>query len=194
MEVYIPGWTAGIGIMKKTKSRFEAGLLADYYRNSVRVAISGQSSTSEWVYEQSGNTSYFTRVFENDINRINEAISFRGTVRYKVPVNIFRVFGGVTGGTFSNNISFVESSSSGFKDIYSETSLGLSFQAGIDIALKDKDGLEIVSISLISDFSAPEIEEKIFMSFNPGWRYVNSEGNFAVNPVRIAFAVGFHIR
>ena len=187
MKVQVPGWFTGFGIIKKTKSRFEAGLLADYYKSCIPVAYSGQRSTSDWVYEQNFNTGYFTQVFEDDILRVNETLSFRGVIRYKIPVPNFSFWGGLTGGTFSSKISFNEAS-------YVETSLGASLQAGIDFNIKDAMEKDLFSISLFSDFLSPKIHENMISLFNPNWMYVNSDGNYSVNPFRIGVSVGIHVK
>ena len=108
MNVKVPGWFAGIGIMKKTGSHFEAGLLVDFYKSSITVAEAGQRSTSDWVYEQSNNLSYYTEVFENNIDRISEVISFRASIRYKLPLGKFQFWGGIAPGTFSSTINYSE--------------------------------------------------------------------------------------
>ncbi len=191
MEVHIPGWFAGIGIIKKTQSRFEAGLLADYFKSTVPVAYSGQRSTSEWVYEQNNKLDYFTEVSENDINRVNEVLSFRGTIRYKIPFKFFSIWGGLTGGTFSNTVSFPGNTIS--PEPYRELSLGLTYQAGFDFLLKDSKARELINFTIYTDLSGPRIEEKIINLNSAGWRYINKEGNNAINPIRAGFALGLHL-
>jgi hypothetical protein len=187
MKVKVPGWFTGFGIIKKTKSRFEAGLLADYYKSQIPVAYSGQRSTSDWVYDQNFNTGYFTQVFEDDILRVNETLSFRGVIRYKIPVHNFSFWGGLTGGTFSSRISFNEQK-------YVVTSLGATGQAGIDLNIKDSMDKDLFSISIFSDFAGPKIHENMISLFNPNWMYVNSDGNYSVNPFRIGVSVGIHVK
>jgi hypothetical protein len=193
MDVKVPGWFCGIGIMKKTRSNFEVGILADFYRTIIPLAYSGQRSTSDWVFEQTGNVSYFTDVFENDINRISEVYSFRAAVRYKVPIGKFQIWGGLAPGTYASKIYFVEKNSNGAAKEFRETSLGLSYQAGINFVVKNARGKDMLRFTLYSDFGSPGIEEKMISLFNhPTWNYSNSEGNSVINPVRLGFAIGIH--
>lgn len=190
MYVKVPGWFAGIGIVKRTRSRFEFGILANYYETSIPVAKSGQRSTSNWVYEQSGNGSYFTEVFENDVDRISEVFSFHATVRYKIPAGKFQFWAGLSPGTFSSKINFSDKQSTIPHGIYRETSLGLKFETGIDFMIKNRTGREVLLFTIFSDFYGPGIEEKMISLFNSGWKFINTEGNNVVNPVRLGFSLG----
>lgn len=190
IEAKVPGWFTGIGVIKRTRSNFEVGILADYFQNTIPVALSGESSTSEWVFEQPGSTSNITEVFLYDIDRINQVISVRATIRYKIPLGKFQVWGGLAPGTFSTKIYFAESNRNESSHEYLETFLGLSYQAGIDLLIKNKEGENMFKIGILSDFSGPRVEEKFISLFYPGWIYSNKEGNNVVNPVRLGLVVG----
>jgi hypothetical protein len=190
MKVKVPGWFAGLGIIKTTRTNFEIGILLDYFKSTIPIAYAGQRSTSEWVYEQSGNETSFTDVFEKDIFRISEVISIRATVRYKVPIGKCQIWGGISPGTFAGSIHFSENRKSEPFGTYRETSLGLTFQAGFDYIIKNNKGDDILSLTLFSDLSGPKIEESIISLFEPSWKFINSEGNYAVNPVRLGLSIG----
>jgi hypothetical protein len=191
-KVRVPGWFAGIGIMKKTRTKFEVGILADFYKSTIPVAFSGQRSTGDWVLEQSANTTAFTDVFSSDINRVSEVIAIRASIRYKIPAGNFQFWGGIAPGTFSSKVYFSES---GFNDAlktYVQTSAGLSFQAGVNLIVKNAQGKDMLRFSFYSDFSSPKIEEKMIGLFKPSWKFINSDGNYAISPVRFGFAIGIH--
>jgi len=190
MNVKVPGWFAGIGIIKKTKTHFEAGLLVDFYTTSIPVAYSGQRSTSEWVYAQNNYLSYFTQIFDNSIHRKSEVISFRASIRYKLPLGRFQFWGGLAPGTFSSTIKYSEENNNEPIKTYRVTTIGLNFQAGIDLIKKNKKGNDMLRFTIFSDFFSPEIEEKMISLFNPGWNFINSEGNYVINPFRLGFALG----
>jgi len=192
LNVKVPGWFAGIGLMKRTRSRFEAGLLVDYYRASTPVAYAGQRSTSDWVYERSGSTNYFTDVFENNIDRVSEVFTVRATVRYKLPLGNFRIWGGLAPGTFASNIRFMEEGNSEPLGRYMDTSLGLNYQAGMDYMIKNQKGKDKAAFSLFADFSGPKVEESFISLFRPGWIFKNTEGNYVINPFRVGFCVGLY--
>jgi len=192
-KVRVPGWFAGIGVLKKTKSNFEVGLLADFFKTTIPIAISGQRGKSDWVFEQSANISDVTDfAFTTDLNRVSEVIAIRATVRYKIPVGNFQFWGGVAPGTFSSKVYF---SQGGFNEsikTYMQTSAGLTFQAGINLMVKNSVGKDLMRFSFYSDFSSPLIEEKLIGLFKPTWKFINTDKNYAISPVRFGFAVGIH--
>lgn len=191
MSVKSAGWFAGIGILKKTKSNFEIGLLGDYYRSSIPVAFSGQRSVSEWVFVQSDSSSLYTDVFANDINRVSEVLSFRASIRYKIPIGKLQLWGGIAPGTFSSRIYFDEKGSGTPKE-YRETRFGMSYQAGFSFQTKDSKGADMLRFTFFADFSGPKVEERFISLFKPGWKFINTDKNYIVNPVRIGLAVGIH--
>ncbi len=190
MNVKASGWFAGAGLMKRTRTRFEVGITADFFKTIIPVAYGGQRSTSDWVLEQSGVLT--TDVIENNINRMGEVISIRATVRYKIPIGKFRVWGGVSPGTFSSKIYFQQDGKAEPLGNYRQTLLGLNYQAGVDLAVKNKKGKNLMLFTFFSDFAGPMVEERMISLFKPGWEFLNTKGNFIMNPVRLGFAVGFH--
>jgi hypothetical protein len=190
MNVKVPGWFAGFGFMKKTRTPFEVGLLVDFYKTSIPVAYSGQNSTSDWLMMvQSGNPNYLSA---NDIDRISEVYSFKASIRYKISLAKTQFWCGLAPGTFSSKVWFKEINNNEPAATYRETSLGLTYQAGINFLIKNSKGKDIFSFTFFSDFSSPKIEEKMISLFEPGWKFMNSEGNYAINPVRLGFAIGIH--
>jgi hypothetical protein len=192
MKVQVPGWYAGIGIMKKTRTNFEVGLLGDFYKTTIPVALAGQRSTSEWVSEKRGGVSAFTDTFVNDVSRISEVYSIRASIRYKIPVGIFQFWGGIAPGTFSSKIYFAEETKSEPLKIFTATSIGLTYQAGLSLVFKNSKGKDMLRFGFYADFSSPKIEEKIISLFKPGWNYFNTAGNYVINPIRFGFTVGVH--
>ncbi len=188
MDVKVPGKFAGIGIMKKSKSRFEFGILANYYETSIPIAMAGQRSTSDWVYEQSG--SYTTDFYTLDIDRISEVFSIRATVRYKIPAGKLQFWGGVSPGTYSSKIEFTDENTIEVFRVFRETSLGVNLETGMDFLVKNKKGKEILMFTLFSDISGPRIEENMNNLFKTTWKFENTDGNNVVNPIRLGFAIG----
>jgi hypothetical protein len=188
MNVKVPGKFAGIGIMKKTKSHFEFGILGNYYETNIPIARKGQKSTSDWVYEQSG--SYKTDFDTLDIDRISEVFSIRATVRYKIPAGKFQFWGGIAPGTYSSKIEFTDENTTEVFRVFRETSLGVNFEAGMDFLIKNKKGKEILMFTLFSDILGPRIEENMNNLFKTTWTFENPDGNNVVNPIRLGFAIG----
>lgn len=186
------GWFAGFGIMKKGKSNFEVGILGDFYKTTIPVAIEGQRSTGDWVYEQTANTSYFTDVFLTDINRVSEVISIRAAVRYKIPVGKIHFWGGIAPGTFSSKVYFSEGGYDKALKATMQTTAGITFQTGVNFVVRNKIGKDILRFTFYSDFVSPKIEEKVVGLFKPSWIYNNREKNYAISPIRFGFAIGIH--
>jgi hypothetical protein len=192
MEVEASGWFAGISIIKKTKSRFEAGLDFSYHRSSVPVAYRDKASVSEWVFEQNNSSSALTPPFNHDINRLNEVYSIRALCRYRIPIKNFKTWAGISGGTYSSNIYYGTDET---KDQYAEfpdVSLCLGFQLGTGIVFKNKSGEEKVGLNIFGDFNSPVVNEKMISLFYPGWNYVNEEGSRTTSPARIGVSIDFH--
>jgi len=186
------GWFAGFGIMKKGKSNFEVGILADFYKTTIPVAFEGQRAKGDWVFEQTANTSYFTDTFLTDMNRVSEVIAIRAAVRYKIPVGKIHFWGGVAPGTFSSKVYFSEG---GFDQAHKtsiQTTAGITFQTGVNFVVRNKIGKDILRFTFYSDFVSPKIEEKIVGLFKPSWIYRNTDRNFAISPIRFGFAIGIH--
>ena len=190
MKVKTPGWFAGFGIMKRTRSRFEYGILANYYVTTIPVARLGQRSTSQWVYENTDSVSYFTSLFEYDVNRVCKVISVRASFRYKIPAGKINFWGGVSPGTYSSIIEYTDEKTPKPFRTKRITSLGVNFEAGIDFPFQNKKGNELFMLSFFCDFSGPMIDDSMNNLFKPGWKYINTEKNYVVNPVRLGFAIG----
>jgi hypothetical protein len=191
MNVRVPGWFAGIGIMKKTKTKFEVGLLCDFYKTTIPIAFSGQRCVSEWDYVQRKAGTFYTEIRENDINRISEVYAIRASIRYKIPFGPFQFWGGIAPGTFSSKVYYSETGNSKPVGIINTTSLGISWQAGINLVLKNNKGKDMLRFGFYSDFSGPEIDDNIINLLNHGWIF-KSPGNYAINPVRLGLLVGIH--
>lgn len=192
MNVKVPGWFAGIGLLKKAGSHIEAGLLADIYQSRIPVARPGQRSTSDWVYLQNNKSNFYTDIFDHSVYRKSTVISIRASIRYKIPVGKFRFWAGLAPGTFSSVINYSGEDGAGSSETYTETSLGLNFQTGIDFYKKDKQGKDKLRFTIFSDFFSPKIEERMFNLFNPGWNYFSADDMNAIHPFRLGFALGFH--
>lgn len=192
MEVVIPGWFAQIGINKKTRSNFELGLLAGFYSNSVHVALDGQRSTSDWVYEESGNTDRFTEVFDEDVVRTSNVMTVKALIKYKYNIQNINLWIGLTGGTFSSAIDYSGSNGSNTYGTSHLTALGLSYLAGIDIIKKNNEGEDVFGITIFSDISSPMIYDKYISLFKPGWIYDNPSGNYSINPFRVGLSLNIY--
>ncbi len=193
MEVKVPGWTTGIGIMKKIKKNFELGILMDFYRSTIPVAYSGQRSSSSWVYDMNQDSSYYTQVFSGNINRLSDVFSFRTTFRFKIPAENFCFWGGICAGNFSGSITYSEKNVNDPLRSFRQNEFGLTFQTGIDYISKNKKGKDLMNYTLFLDCSGPRIEENFISLFNTGWKYNNSKGNYMINPFRIGLAIGLHL-
>jgi len=190
MRVKASGWFAGAGIMKRTRTRFEVGIAADFFKTTIPIAYAGQRSTSDWVFEQSGVLT--TDSMESNINRIGEVISVRAIVRYKVPIGKLKLWVGVSPGTFSSKIYFQQDAKDEPLGIYRQTLLGINYQAGLDFSVKNKRGKNMMMFTVFSDFASPMVEERMISLFQPGWKFLNTQGNYIMNPVRVGFSVAFH--
>ena len=187
-DVKASGWFAGIGLMKRAKSNFEYGFMADFYKTSIPVAYAGQNSSSDWVLSNTGGTPYSSPI---DIYRYSEVFAFRATVRYIIPAGNFQFWGGVAPGTFSSKVYYSENRNSNPLASYLVTDLGINFQAGMDFRIKNHRGEDMMKFGIFTDLTGPRLEESYLHLFNPGWRYNNSRGNSVLNPFRIGFVVGF---
>ncbi|MCB8995566.1 MAG: hypothetical protein H6538_08155 [Bacteroidales bacterium] len=192
MEAKAEGWFAGIRIMKKSKSHFAAGITASYYYSTIPVGFAGMRSGSDWVMEQSGGVSFYTDPLPNDINRVSEVIVIRALVKYNIPFGKFQFWVGLAPGTFSSNIHFTEANQSQDLGSFRATSLGITTQTGLDYLIKNDEGKEKMRFSIFADFGTPRVEEKFISLIKPGWRFINSEGNYVINPLRIGLAIGFN--
>lgn len=192
MEVVIPGFFAQLGIIKKTKSNFEIGLLSGYYSNSVHVALKGQRSTSDWVLEESGNTDRFTDIFDEDVLRTSNVVAIRAAIKYNYSIQNVNVWIGITGGTYSSAIDFSNNNGSNSYGASHLTALGLSYLLGIDLIKENEEGDDVFGISIFTDISSPVIYDKYISLFNPGWIYDNPAGNHSVNPSRVGLSFNIY--
>jgi hypothetical protein len=192
MEVETSGWFAGLSIIKKTKSRFEAGLDLSYYRSSVPVAYKGKPSVSDWVHQQNNYTSFSTLPFDKNISKLMEVYTIKALCRYNIPLNYFKTWAGISGGTYSSNIYYGTDESKDRYGTFPNVSLGLGFQVGAGILLKNKIGEEKIALNIFGDFNSPAIKEKFFNLFYSGWYYDNIEGSPTISTARIGLSIEFH--
>ncbi|MCF8226408.1 MAG: hypothetical protein K9J30_11080 [Bacteroidales bacterium] len=192
LHVLTEGYSFGIGMLKIHNKIFEAGFLVDYYYNAVPVTQSGERSMGPWVLEQTG-TSMYTTLFEKDHNRVSETLVIRATARLKWPLGPVKLWGGLAGGTYSSTVRFTDRDKTSAINSTSRNQLGLSYQAGMDLMIKNKLEKDILSVTLFADFASPRMEEKMLDAIETGWMFEYPGGNKVISPVRIGIAFNVHL-
>ncbi len=184
------GWFAGIGASKPTDLHLEFGLMLNFYSSSVPVALEGQRSTSDWVYEMSGNE--FTDEYTYNIDRVNNVYSIRTFARYNLNFKPMNFWVAVFVGTFSSAINYKAQGQSEALGNFNHTSLGANGQAGLDYIINDEAGNAKYSITVFADFLSPKMSETIFSIFQNSWYYNTGAENYVVSPVRFGLMLGLH--
>ena len=186
------GFSFGFGILNKTNPYLHVGLLADYYNNSVPIARTGERSMGAWVYEKTNEASTLTEPFDTDHNRVSEVYVIRATVRLKIPMGPVNIWAGITGGSYTSTVRLTDREEVSFLNSASKTLIAPSYQAGIDVVLKNKQKEDVLSLTFFVDFSSPKMEESMYDTVIEGWDFAVSEGNNVISPVRFGLAIGIH--
>ncbi len=192
LQALTEGYSFGLGLMNKTKSWLEVGLLADYYNNSLAITKAGERSMGPWVLEQTNNTDDLTDPFDEDHNRISEVYVIRACVRLKLPLGPINLWGGITGGSYTSTVRYTEREDLTFINSATKTLIAPSYQVGMDFMIRNKEGKDILSFTFYADFSSPKMEESIYDTVVSGWDFETIGGNKVISPVRFGLAIGLH--
>lgn len=192
LQTLVEGYSIGLGVMNKTKSYLEVGLLADFYNNSVVITKTGERSMGLWVLEQTNGTSELTDPFEEDHERVSEVYVIRACLRIKLPLGPVSLWGGITGGSYTSTVRYTERDAVTFFNSASKTLVAPSYQAGLDFMIRNKQDKDILSFTFYADFTSPKIEESIYDVVVSGWDFEAIGGNKVISPVRFGLAIGIH--
>lgn len=186
------GYYFGIGVMNKTKRYLDVGLLADYCSNSVYITRSGERSMGPWVLEQSNGESNYTETFDENNKRVCEVYAIRASVRLKLPAGPMKFWLGLCGGSYTSTVRYTERDEMNFFNSARKTLIAPSYQAGLDIMIRNKQDEDAFSITLYADFGGPVIEEALYDVVISGWDFSVPEGNRVVSPVKFGLALAIH--
>lgn len=186
------GYSFGLGVLNKTRSFLEVGLLADYYNNSVDITKTGERSMGPWVSEQNNGGSNLTDPFDADHQRVSEVYVIRATVRLKLPLGPVHLWVGITGGSYSSTVRYTERAEVSFFNSSSKTLIAPSYQTGLDLMIRNKQEGDVLSITFFADFASPKMAESMYDTVVSGWDFSVPEGNRVISPVRFGLALGIH--
>lgn len=186
------GFSFGLGVLNKTGSYLDIGLLADYYNNSVDIAKTGERSMGPWVSEQNGGLSEMTEPFVADHQRVSEVYVIRAAIRLKLPLGPVNFWVGITGGTYTSTVRYTERDEVSFFNSSSKTLIAPSYQTGVDLMIRNHKKEDVLSMTFFADFSSPKMEESMYDTVFPGWDFSVPEGNHVISPVRFGLAIGIH--